>query len=172
MPDVRGAFPNIDRRMMTAGRYEGATAEKAVPFPTLSVDPISLPAYKGAKMIIDIDLDSWEVGYVDGQFDRRSQCPTNLDLFSYAAGYCEGRASHAEPTGINLPEGASRASIVRQYDGLRLLEGDYRVAGKLSMFVKVLSLQEPMTQQIAITPRLLHNQRTFRIPFGLSFQLP
>src|SRR6478672_2811574 len=32
MPDVRGAFPNIDRRTMTAGRYEGATAEKAVPF--------------------------------------------------------------------------------------------------------------------------------------------
>jgi hypothetical protein len=31
MPDVRGAFPNIDRRTMTAGHYEGATAEKAVP---------------------------------------------------------------------------------------------------------------------------------------------
>jgi len=30
--DVRGAFPNIDQRTMTAGRYEGATAEKAVPF--------------------------------------------------------------------------------------------------------------------------------------------
>jgi predicted DNA-binding ribbon-helix-helix protein len=35
MPDVRGAFPNIDRRTMTAGRYEGATAEKAVPFPNV-----------------------------------------------------------------------------------------------------------------------------------------
>jgi hypothetical protein len=33
VPDVRGAFPNIDRRTMTAGRYEGATAGKAVPFP-------------------------------------------------------------------------------------------------------------------------------------------
>jgi hypothetical protein len=32
---VRGAFPNIDRRAMTAGRYEGATAEKAVPFPSI-----------------------------------------------------------------------------------------------------------------------------------------
>src|SRR5947209_1018789 len=30
-----GAFPNIDRRTMTAGRYEGATAEKAVPFPSV-----------------------------------------------------------------------------------------------------------------------------------------
>jgi hypothetical protein len=35
LPDVRGAFPNIDRRTMTAGRYEGATAEKAVPFPSV-----------------------------------------------------------------------------------------------------------------------------------------
>jgi hypothetical protein len=33
IPDVRGAFPNIDRRTMTAGRYEGATADKAVSFP-------------------------------------------------------------------------------------------------------------------------------------------
>jgi hypothetical protein len=32
---VRGAFPNIDRRTMTAGRYEGATAEKAVPSPSV-----------------------------------------------------------------------------------------------------------------------------------------
>jgi hypothetical protein len=46
-------------------------------------------------MMINIDLDSWEVGYADGQFDRRSQCPTNLDSFSYAAGYREGRAGHA-----------------------------------------------------------------------------
>jgi len=36
--DVRGAFPNIDRRTTTVGRYENATAEKAVPFP--SVAPI------------------------------------------------------------------------------------------------------------------------------------
>ena len=46
-------------------------------------------------MIINIDLDSWEVGYADGQFGRLSQCPANLDLFSYSAGYCEGRACHA-----------------------------------------------------------------------------
>jgi hypothetical protein len=26
----------------------------------------------GRKMMIDIDLDSWEVGYADGQFDRPS----------------------------------------------------------------------------------------------------
>ena len=33
MPDVRGAFPNIDRRTMTAGRYEGATADKGCAVP-------------------------------------------------------------------------------------------------------------------------------------------
>jgi hypothetical protein len=46
-------------------------------------------------MIINIDLDSWEVGYADGQFCRLSQCPANLDSFSYSSGYCEGRAGHA-----------------------------------------------------------------------------
>jgi hypothetical protein len=45
--------------------------------------------------MIDIDLDSWEVGYADGQFARPSQCPANLDSFSYSTGYCEGRACHA-----------------------------------------------------------------------------
>src|ERR1700738_2195889 len=43
-------------------------------------------------MVINIDLDSWEVGYADGQFGRLSQCPANLDSFSYSSGYCEGRA--------------------------------------------------------------------------------
>ena len=38
---------------MTAGRYEGALAVKAVPFPA------------------SIDLDSWELGYADGQFGTR-----------------------------------------------------------------------------------------------------
>src|SRR6202021_2736958 len=31
-------------------------------------------------------------GYADGQFGRLSQCPANLDSFSYSSGYCEGRA--------------------------------------------------------------------------------
>jgi hypothetical protein len=39
MPDVRGAFPNIDRRTMTAGRYESATAETACHFQALPIDP-------------------------------------------------------------------------------------------------------------------------------------
>jgi hypothetical protein len=45
-------------------------------------------------MVINIDLDSWEVGYADGQFGRLSQCPANLESFSYSSGYCEGRACH------------------------------------------------------------------------------
>jgi hypothetical protein len=45
-------------------------------------------------MVINIDLDSWEVGYADGQVSRPSQCPANLDSFSYSTGYCEGRACH------------------------------------------------------------------------------
>ena len=59
-------------------------------------------------MIINIDLDSWEVGYADGRFDRRSQCPTNLDSFSYAAGYREGRAGHA---GTDRNQFARRARV-------------------------------------------------------------
>jgi hypothetical protein len=46
-------------------------------------------------MVINIDLDSWEVGYADGEFGRPSQCPANLDSFSYSNGYCEGRAFQA-----------------------------------------------------------------------------
>ena len=39
-----GAFPNIDRRTMTAGRYEGATVDKAaVPFPRVVRYRISFP---------------------------------------------------------------------------------------------------------------------------------
>ena len=53
-----------------------------------------------AKMVINIDLDSWEVGYADGQFGHLSQCPANLDSFSYSSGYWEGRACHAA-TGTN-----------------------------------------------------------------------
>jgi hypothetical protein len=39
-----------------------------------------------------IDLDSWELGYADGQFGRPLQCPANLDRFSYSSGYHVGRA--------------------------------------------------------------------------------
>src|SRR5580693_346024 len=55
---------------------------------------------RGAKMVINIDLDGWEVGYADGQVSRLSQCPANLDSFSYSSGYWEGRACHAA-TGTN-----------------------------------------------------------------------
>jgi hypothetical protein len=42
-----------------------------------------------------IDLDSWELGYADGQLGRPPQIPDNLDPFSYSSGYCEGRACGA-----------------------------------------------------------------------------
>jgi hypothetical protein len=44
----------------------------------------------GALMIID--LYSWEAGYAEGRRGRPSQCPDNLDKLSYSSGYCEGRA--------------------------------------------------------------------------------
>ena len=43
---------------------------------------------------MNIDLDSWEVGYADGVLGRQAQCAVNLNSFSYSTGYCEGRASH------------------------------------------------------------------------------
>ena len=46
-------------------------------------------------MIINVDLDTWELGYADGQFGRPSQCLANLDSLSYSIGYSEGRAAHA-----------------------------------------------------------------------------
>jgi hypothetical protein len=49
---------------------------------------------RGMQMIID--LDSWEIGYADGQSDRSSECPENVDSISYSSGYCEGRACRAD----------------------------------------------------------------------------
>jgi hypothetical protein len=43
-----------------------------------------------------IDFESWDSGYVDGQSGRLSQCPANLDRFSYLIGYREGRAYHMD----------------------------------------------------------------------------
>ena len=104
---VRGAFPNIGQRTMTAGRYEGATAENAVPFSRASSVVISFPiiTLQGPEMVMNIDLDSWEVGYTDGHLGRPSQCAVNLDSCSYSTGYCVGRARHA---------GTDRGSIRRQ----------------------------------------------------------
>ena len=67
----------------------------------------------GVQMIID--LDSWEVGYADGQLGRLPKCPAKFDPISYSSGYFEGRACeaavrrkgatalrllHLEPTGL------------------------------------------------------------------------
>jgi hypothetical protein len=42
-----------------------------------------------------IDLESWEIGYADGQLGRPSECPGDCDQLSYSSGYREGRAARA-----------------------------------------------------------------------------
>ena len=48
----------------------------------------------GRKM--NIDLDSWEAGYADGQHGRSPQCAIGLDQVSYLSGFCHGRARRAQ----------------------------------------------------------------------------
>jgi hypothetical protein len=68
-------------------------------------------------MIINIDLDSWEVGYADGHFGRLSQCPANLDSLSYSSGYYEGRACHAgTDRNQSARRRASAALLIRRLD--------------------------------------------------------
>jgi len=40
---------------------------------------------------MNIDLDSWEAGYADGQRGRPPQCAIDLDQVSYSSGFCQGR---------------------------------------------------------------------------------
>jgi hypothetical protein len=49
---------------------------------------------EGRKM--NIDLDSWEAGYADGQHGRSPQCAIRLDQVSYLSGFCHGRARRAQ----------------------------------------------------------------------------
>ncbi len=49
---------------------------------------------QGRKM--NIDLDSWEAGYADGQYGRSPQCAIGLDQVSYLSGFCHGRARRAQ----------------------------------------------------------------------------
>jgi hypothetical protein len=46
---------------------------------------------------MNIDLDSWEAGYADGQHGRPPQCAIGLDQVSYLSGFCHGRALRAHP---------------------------------------------------------------------------
>ena len=45
---------------------------------------------------MNIDLDSWEAGYADGLYARRSHCAVGFDQMSYLSGYCQGRAWRAD----------------------------------------------------------------------------
>ena len=90
----------LDRWAANSGRLEGATAEKAVPFPCAARRSVVLRLAEltcmtqGRKM--NIDLDSWEAGYADGQYGRPPQCAIGLDQVSYLSGFCHGRARRKE----------------------------------------------------------------------------
>jgi hypothetical protein len=92
----------LDRWAANTSRLEGATAEKAVPFPCAARRSVVLrlaeltcmTTSRGAKM--NIDLDSWEAGYADGQYGRSPQCAIGLDQVSYLSGFCHGRARRAQ----------------------------------------------------------------------------
>ena len=55
---------------------------------------------QGRKM--NIDLDSWEAGYADGQYGRSPQCAIGLDQVSYLSGFCHGRALRTHPSSDRL----------------------------------------------------------------------
>ena len=58
MPDVRGAFPNIERRTMTAGRYESATAETTCHFQALPIDPLFCTSDNEGRSQTDPEMKS------------------------------------------------------------------------------------------------------------------
>jgi hypothetical protein len=62
----------------------------------------------GCQMVID--LDSWEVGYADGQLSRPSRCPADFDQFSYSSGYVQGHAAPREAS--RLPYAVNHRSVV------------------------------------------------------------
>jgi hypothetical protein len=63
-----------------------------------------------------IDLDSWEMGYSDGQQGRPSQERADLDLFSYSSGYVQGRTQ--EP---HHPQPSRRQAAQPRAGGSRLI---------------------------------------------------
>jgi hypothetical protein len=54
-----------------------------------------------------IDFESWDAGYVDGQFGRSPHCPANLDRFSYLIGYREGRFYQMEKRSVRTATAGS-----------------------------------------------------------------
>jgi hypothetical protein len=68
---------------------------------------------QGRKM--NIDLDSWEAGYADGQHGRPPQCGIGLDQVSYLSGFCHGRAWRAQ----SRTKSPSLLSLVQRAGALR-----------------------------------------------------
>jgi hypothetical protein len=68
----------------------------------------------GRKM--NIDLDSWEAGYADGQHGRSPQCAIGLDQVSYLSGFCHGRARRVQSRSKSPP---LLRSVVQRAGALR-----------------------------------------------------
>ena len=66
---------------------------------------------QGRKM--NIDLDSWEAGYADGQYGRPPQCAIGLDQVSYLSGFYR-------PHLIGDDRGGSCAPFKRSEEGWAL----------------------------------------------------
>ena len=69
---------------------------------------------QGRKM--NIDLDSWEAGYADGQYGRSPQCAIGLDQVSYLSGFYHGRAWRAQS---HTKSPSFPRSLVKRADPLR-----------------------------------------------------
>jgi hypothetical protein len=84
----------LDRWAANPGRREGAIADsERRPLILRSSFSCAQPTedrFQGHKM--NIDLDSWEAGYMHGQQGGRPRCAIELDQVSYLSGFCHGRA--------------------------------------------------------------------------------
>jgi hypothetical protein len=63
-----------------------------------------------------IDLDSWEMGYADGQNGHASQRGVDLDPLSYSSGYVQGRAQE-----LHHPQPSRRQAAQQRGVGARLI---------------------------------------------------
>src|SRR5260370_22035340 len=90
----------------------GATAEKGGPFSCAARRSVVLRLAEQAGGKMNIDLDSWEAGYADGQHGRPPQCAIGLDQVSYLSGFCHGRARRAQSRTKSSMTADSQASSV------------------------------------------------------------
>ena len=63
-----------------------------------------------------IDLDSWEMGYADGQNGHGFQRRVDVDPLSYSSGYVQGRAQE-----LHHPQSSRRQPAQQRGAGARLI---------------------------------------------------